>query len=86
MNASKYDYKPSLNNASYYMPNNRTVNDEKTIELIQQEDDPLQKFLLETEEINDIFIMNEKGEVHYLFSREETLDEEYFESFKEDFQ
>ena len=86
MNASKNDYKPSSNNASYYIPISRTVKDEKNIKLIQKEEDPQESFLQETEEINDIAIMNEKGEVHYLFSRDETLDEEYLESFKEDFQ
>jgi hypothetical protein len=86
MNASKNDYRPSSNNASYCMPHSRNVKDDNNLELIPKEEDPLENFLEDTDEINDIVIINEKGEVHYLFSRDETLDEEYLESFKEDFQ
>jgi hypothetical protein len=57
----------------------------KMIVNANEEDYSLRDFLRETEEINDIIITNNIGEIVYYFSRFDTLDDVYLKKFKDDF-
>ena len=48
-------------------------------------DNPLKTFLKETEEINDIIIIDKNGECVYLNSRNEIFNQSYIKKYRKDF-
>lgn len=84
MNASQ-DLKSNLNNTTYLIDTSFTASKDARKDRKSLKEDSVQIFLKDTEEINDIIITNGKGEVIYLYSKFETLDEEFLKSYKEDF-
>jgi hypothetical protein len=84
MNATQ-DIKSNMNNTSYIIETSVNGSKEGKKDKNSIKDDDLYLFLKDTEEINDIIITNGKGEVIYLHSKYDTLDEDFLRIYREDF-
>lgn len=83
MNSSPQKRQSYLNNTSFLL--DPSFLNEGSKDRSQEGENSVDSFLKETEELNDIIITNNKGEVFYLYSRYSTLDTDYLNKFTQDF-